>query len=322
MAFAPRIDILTPAVANTGEWGTLKGKFQGLAASFAAANLTWTLYGTSDPTYANPQATGSFTCDANGDADLAISMAAVNAGSYVMRITGTGITTTVVSCTIMVGSLGIFVNYLHELMPAFVGIERFEEPSMPNSACDTFTFGWGTWSVDSPMLAELDEGHMTAGSGFKVDYAKGALFPTPALSEGHDVRATYKFNLFSDHQLAGYMIRTLSTLNGFKPATNFTIDTIPAVWLDLLIKGGYINALDAISMKIGTFKYRRLWESPTDITSQVTSRIAEAKGEFKEMLPKIKRRGYAAPLGLSSLKVGGIPYQVDGVNWQNFILTR
>ncbi len=322
MPFAPRIDILNHAVSSQGELSVLNGRFQGLASVFAAANLTWTLYGSSDTGFTNPQATGSVTADANGDAVLAISMAGITAGTYILRITSTTPSVAVSSTTIWVGSVGILVNYLTDLMPAFSAIERFEEPGMPNPDCSTFTFGWGSWTSDSPLLAELDEAHMTAGSGYKVDFDNGCLFPIPGLTEGHDVRATYKFDLFSAHQLAGYLTRTLSTINGFKPATNFSLENMPSTWLDLLVKGAYSNALEAIAMKVGTFKYRRLWENPTDITSQVSSRLSEAKADFKEMLPKIKRRGYATPLGLSNLKVGGLPYQVDGTNWQSFLLTR
>lgn len=322
MAFSNRIDIFNLAIPTSGV--LLEGKIQ-LTSTYASTGLTLSLYAKSDTTYSNTVVTTTVTTDANGDADISMDFGSLiqQPGTYVLRVTrtsGSPALTALNSPDITVGALGTLVGHLESVLCGFVDIERFEEPAMGNVGYNTFRFGYANWTSDSPLLGEKDEADIVLGTDYKVNYTEGWFYFTTALQAGHDVRASYKFNVFDVDDYASFFARALADLNGFKPETAFTLDTAPQQWLDMLVLGAYMRALDCIALKLSTFKWRRVFDDPASMLSTVLSQRANAYAEWWAFLPKLKRRGYVQPVGISSLKGGGLAYTADSVNWQNFVI--
>lgn len=321
MAFSNNIYIFNQALPVSGV--LLSGKLQ-LTDTYASTAFTLQLFGKADTTYSNSIVSGSVTTDANGDATISFNFGSSiqTPGTYVLRAmrTSGSPALTLVSSDITVGAVGTYIDYLKSTLCAFENIERFEEPAMGNVGYDTFRFGYDNWTSDSPYLSEEDEADTTPGANIKVDYTRGFLYYQTALMPGHDVRATYKFGLFTYNMYLAFFARSLSQINGYKPQTNYSFDTLPPQLADVLIMGAYVKALEAVALKIPTFKYRRLFEDPNALISQINMLLAEARAQFDLYIQKIKRRGSVSPLGVSALKGGGLAFQADGVNWQNFVI--
>lgn len=322
MSFSNRIDVFNPTVPISGT--LIVGAVQ-LVAAQTLAPLLLSLYAKTDTGYASPVTTLALTADTNGDATFSFDLGSFVAtpGVYILRVTrtsGSPALTAFNSGDITIGAIGTLIAQLRAILPAFDAIERMEEPAMPNAALDTFRFGYGNWTSDSPLLSEEDEADSSAGSTFKIDYVNGTFNYVTALLSGHDVRATYKFNIFTDADYIRFFNRSLAAINGWKPQTSYTFDSAPSQWLDILILGAYIHTLEAVSFKIPTFKFKRVFEDPAMMLGQINAMLLAAKTEFRELLTKIKRRGSVHPLGISSLSAGGMAYQADSVNFRSFAI--
>lgn len=314
MAFTGRVDAFPTAFSLSGVPVAVTVQFP----AGTTGNASLGLYGVGDTTFTNPVGGLSIQAlDAYGKATFTFNPNVQTPGTYKFHATGTSVAAT--SGSILVGAIGDFIGHLRSVLLAFEDIER-RELGEASTDFATLRYGYGNWTSDSPVLLEKNASEYTPGAGVYTDFANGWLVLDTVLTAGDDIRALYKFALFSNAEFSSYLARSLSMLNGYKPQTSYTLDSAPAAWMDLLILGAYVHALESLSLKLPTFKYRRLWEDPNSLLATITARLGEARTDFKEGLAKIKRRGIVQPLMISALRGGGLTYQADNINWRNYLV--
>ncbi len=222
--------------------------------------------------------------------------------------------------------LSTVTDIVDDLFLAFRGFERFEEPGRPSEDRTKVSFGWGNW-LDEPLPVVLknDQELTLGGSGadYTVDYTKGIISLTNPLAAGDEVRAIYTMRLFSKDIYNSFIPVALSMINSRKPQTNYLLGDAPDNYLAALVLYTYIQTARMLLLKMGMFKWRRLFEVPDDITLQLRTNLQESSAQFDLMILTLKRRGLVMPAAVTGFVSGrSSPWAVDNVNFNAFIVSR
>lgn len=224
------------------------------------------------------------------------------------------------------GRWGYLVKVLDDMFCAFRDIPRYEEPGMISENGKFAQFGWGGWQSDpEPTIMKNTDVWLSNewlyGSGYLTDYEKGRVYFQSPLQGGEDIRASYSFRLIPLAQYRSFLDISLSIINGKKPQSFFGINDYPDQWLGLIVLGAYEQAAKCLLTKMQMFRFRRLFEDPDRITSELRQNATDARAEFEVMLPQIKRRGSVSPLAIGTWNQN-IPAATDNVNYKQFTILR
>jgi len=213
-----------------------------------------------------------------------------------------------------------FAKMLDDLLCPFIAIERFEEPSLLSEDRQSGRWGWGSWN-DIPTPVLLKDDALFPSGDYTLDLSAGtAAFTTP-VDAGVEVRASYNFRLLTYEHYDSYFRIGLSAINLRKPSTAYEFASMPSTWGGVLTLAAYEQACRTILLKLGTFRYRRLFENADFLATQLTANSASANAQWMAILPTLKRRGEVQPLGLATFNRNA-PYLIDGINFRDYMVGR
>lgn len=215
-------------------------------------------------------------------------------------------------------------SILDSLFLAFTsGFERFEEPGMISEDFSQVRFGWGNWLEQPDPVILKNSNTWLSSDNYTVDFVNGVVSLNKPLVSGDEIKATYTMRLFSQDLYAPLIIMTMSEINIKKPQTNFTVQDAPDNYIGTLTLGVLIKVYNALLLKLGMFKWRRLFEDPVSIETQLRANAAEARAQYEAELLTIKRRGLIQPSAVASFNVGRQGcWSVNEINFQQFIVAR
>jgi hypothetical protein len=211
---------------------------------------------------------------------------------------------------------------LDSLLQAYTDIPRFEEPGRVSKDGSLVSFGWGNWTnTSSPDTGLVVDGIDVDPSTYVIDAPNGRVTLNTPISTGIEVRANYTFDLVTDSQYPPFIDLILSHINGKKPQTFYTIESVPSTWTRMLVLGAYEYITKMLITKMQMFKWRRLFENPDGLIATLTAFSSDAKQEFTDMLPTIKRRGEVQACAVASYNLN-VPQQITEVNFKSYTILR
>jgi hypothetical protein len=223
---------------------------------------------------------------------------------------------------------GALVKALDDLFCAFRDIPRYEEPGMLSENRRSAKFGWGNWHADpDPVLIKDGEAWMdredadAPQNNYLIDYSRGVVHFKNPIDEGSEVRANYSFRMIDQKAYISFLKIALSLINARKPSTNFDESNFPENWFGLLVLSAYEQAAKCLIPKMATFRFRRLFEDPDRMMSELRTNAADSRAQFEIFLPQMKRRGLIFPLGVADFNRRA-PWKVDETNYQRFAIGR
>jgi hypothetical protein len=212
---------------------------------------------------------------------------------------------------------------IDSLFEAYRNFERFNEPGMISEDYNSARWGWGNWmDVPEPVIIKNDSIWMQP-SGYSLDNTTGVVtFNTP-LNPGDSLMANYTMRLFPLEFYAMFIPMVMAEINIRKPQTNFSVNDAPDNYLGTVTLGIYLKIAAATLLKLGLFKFRRLFEDPNSVETQLRANLEDGRAQYDAQLATIKRRALIQPQAVASFNVGrqGL-WQVDNINFQMYVITR
>lgn len=209
------------------------------------------------------------------------------------------------------------------MFAAFKCFERFEEPGMISEDFQRVRWGWGNWhQLPAPVI--LVNNTWITESNYSVDFPSGVVsFNTP-LNPGDDVRASYNMRLFPLSLISQFIPYTMSEINLRKPQSNWTPDGAPDKYFATMVLGIYVKMIEVLILKLGLFRWRRLFQEPASIETQLRANLEDARADYQTLLATTKRRGDATPAAVASFNVGrnGSNWMTNEINFQQFVIAR
>lgn len=310
---------MEPKVTTGGDVVTIaiSGNTSGLNYSGLSASLQ--TYGVTDIDYAQPNTLRNVTMDSSGQ--RIFKFASLPGGNFILAArypNSPEVGGTEVECS----TIGRLVLALDDLLCAFRHIPRFEELGRISEDGSYAQWGWGKWHID-PAPSIIRGVNAVGTSEYQIDYETGRVYFNRTLVAGEEVRADYQIRLLDLSIYKQFFAMALGYINAKKPQTNYDINNFPQIAEGAMLMYGYMQAARTIIPKLSTFAYRRLFEDPDGLASQLRANSAEMSAQFDGYLATIKRRGLIAPAAVSGFNVGrqGV-WQVDGINFQQFLVAR
>ncbi len=113
--------------------------------------------------------------------------------------------------------------------------------------------------------------------------------------------------IFSDSQLLSYLDLSLQSVNSHPTWTYYTLEAIPRDWMNVVVLGGYIYALNAQGLveraRNFSISDQGVSYQPPDLPGHFQSLAQAMETKFEAEKERIKANVRPAPVGLGSTRV-------------------
>ncbi len=270
---------------------------------YAAADTTFTTALYNDPDQ---------TTDANGDYLGAVPITTRTVfpfGAYILRVTVGADHYQTAFC---VERTAVYLQLLDSLLGGLKFIPRPSEIGALSLDKTYVRLPYGNIQLSPAPVFTKNDAAIIDGSVSKLDYAAGRLYFLNPITNGDDIRAEYRFSYLPDPEGYNFLRLGMHQANNKSPATAFRLTTAPIGWEYPVTLAAYRMVLRKLSTDLGTHQWRRVFEDPTGLLSNVQSMLAATGTELDALLTGIKRRGLLVPGVVKSADVANIPSLATG----------
>lgn len=209
---------------------------------------------------------------------------------------------------------------LEPLLHEFRNLPVHDEPAVLNSGRTEARFGYQHWNsgISAPEFIKNESTWLTESTDYRANYEKGKIDMISSLVAGDEVTGTYRFKYFTDTDWTHFIDIALKEMNAKKPATSYTIESMPLDWDPFIIMRAYQLSLKRLMLDSILWSTRLIFADPAMMNTMVYNLYLQATDEVKGLIT-VKRRGEVAPKTVSSYK-RSIPRKVTGINWRSYTL--
>lgn len=213
----------------------------------------------------------------------------------------------------------MLVNQLEYALGDIQNIPVYDELSKDTMTDGTsmFNFTYKNWREDFPILV-LKDGIIVSPSN--VLHNEGKVLLSTTTDGTNEINASYTFRFFSSQQLNSFIDRTVSEINMQSPVTEYGKDTFPDYWVDTIVTGAAVRALDALFVSIIFREKQVIFADPAVVSniSQYYSRISAAYDMAKTKVKKIHDTSPLAVTGYDTMA----PPRVMGSAFRDYIFLK
>jgi hypothetical protein len=186
--------------------------------------------------------------------------------------------------------LETMIGYLQRI-PVFHEIARF------NKSNTTGELSFGRWNQSAG--AQVFVNGQPRNEGFEIDYLRGRILFSSALSEYDEVTCSYNFRWFSDDEMDGFIEQGVNVVNIWPPQSVYTINSIPDAWIITAEYAAAIHVLRRWMMDIQFQEPIKIFGS-FERAQQVFGNLDTLKKNFEDQLDKmLEQKKYGPYAGLT-----------------------
>ena len=188
-------------------------------------------------------------------------------------------------------------------------VERSIRPRFEFNRQDSFLIEDTDYTID----LDLGETVLKAAGPSQFEPTGGIL------SIGDEIKGFYRFEYFTDDELASYINLSLFELNARKPATAFVIENAPLEWNAGFMVYTYIRCLNRILSDTTMWRGSIIFADPEAVRSQFNSKLQMANQQWDFLSKILNRRGFARPKAVVSRRLA-VQQRVTEVNFRDFTI--
>lgn len=227
----------------------------------------------------------------------------------------------------------IISGLIEPIIGDLIRIPVFNEIGLPNRDRTKVSFMYQpmiTFNGEDPKFELNETTVLTAGTDYTLDKdtatitllgTSGSEFESDSgvLTEGNEIRGTYRFQYFTDKELTSFIYQALTRLNIHKPATGFTLNGAPKEWDGPLALYSYVQVFDRILADTMLWKSSIVFTDQSNIQNQIQSKLTRAQSEYDWLAKVSQRRGWAAPKAVATRRLA-VQQRVTAANFREFTL--
>jgi hypothetical protein len=182
---------------------------------------------------------------------------------------------------------------LSEMICCAQKIPVFYEQALPDIANKKFKFTFSKWN--QAYGTRVYRNNKLIEDGCTINYFNGTVLFDSPLSAYDTIHADYNFRWFSDEQLDRFLFNALSIVNFNPPQSAYSINTIPDVYVPLLLYGAAKDAMRELLMCLNFQQPQQVFGGPEaarSAFSNIETLKKNYEDEFKTLTEKKKYGKY------------------------------